>query len=222
MIALTERFKVEEPQARVGLLDLECGANLPSHPELTAARLDLEQELRDRYGGLDRKQLRELPVFSAYDSFYKRFRKSYHVQLQLESVAFQGKPIGSPSALVLCMFMAELKTGLLTAGHDFAALDPPLEADIAAGGESYQLMGGAAQQLKSGDLYIRDQQGILSSIIYGPDRRTAIRENTGRAVFTTYGPPGISPDQVREELILLEDYIRLFSPQAKCHRLTVL
>ena len=67
---------------------------------------------------MDRKSLRDLPVFAAYDAFYRSFKKTYHVQLQLESVVFKDKTIFSPSALVACMFMAELETGLLTAAHD--------------------------------------------------------------------------------------------------------
>ncbi|MEJ2412398.1 MAG: hypothetical protein P8Y34_05295 [Anaerolineales bacterium] len=222
MIGLSERWKLEEPRAKVGMLWLENVRNEPSHPALSEACQDLEKELRDRYGELDRKRLRELPVFSAYDSFYRSFRKTYHVQLQLESVVFQGKSISSPSVLVGCMFMAELKTGLLTAGHDFAHLVLPLLADVAIGGESYQRLDGNTQQLKSGDLYIKDQQGIISSVLYGPDRRTRIQGDTTQVVFTTYGPPGIFEDQIREQLILLEEYVGLSSPDAITNQLIVI
>ncbi len=222
MITLSESWKMKQPLARVGLLWLDGVLNHRSHPDLTAAREKLEKELGNQYGKLDRKGLRQLPVFSAYDSFYRGFKKTYHVQLQLESVAFQGKSINSPSALVECMFLAELKTGLLTAGHDFAALVPPLVADIAHGTESFQRMDGTTQQLKEGDLYISDGEGILSSVIYGPDHRTRITENTRKVIYTTYGPPGISADQIREELILLEGYVKLLAPSAIRRELIVL
>jgi len=222
VIWLSERWMAEEPQAKIGLLLLENVLNEPSHPALSAACQDLETELRDRYGELDRKRLRELPVFSAYDSFYRAFRKTYHVQLQLESVVFQGKSINSPSVLVECMFMAELKTGLLTAGHDFAHLVPPLLADVAFGDESYQRMDGNTQQLKNRDLYIKDQQGIISSVLYGPDGRTRIQRDTHQVVFTTYGPPGIDEGRIREQLILLEEYVGLSSPDAKRKQLIVI
>jgi DNA/RNA-binding domain of Phe-tRNA-synthetase-like protein len=171
---------------------------------------------------MDRSAIRELPVFAAYDLFYRQFRKTYHVQLQLESVIFKNKTIHSPSALVSCLFMAELKTGLLTAGHDFDALELPLEADAAAGGERYQIMEGSEKELKEGDLYIRDQQGILSSVIYGPDLRTRIHKKTDHVVFTTYGPPGISGDQIREQLIILEENVLLFAPEAVRKELIIL
>ena len=120
------------------------------------------------------------------------------------------------------MFMAELETGLLTAAHDLTTLELPLVADLARGDETYQRLDGSIQLLKEGDLYIRDQEGILSSVIYGPDQRTQIRPDTAQAVYTTYGPPGISKDQVQEQLVVLESYIKLFSPNAERISLVVI
>ena len=222
MIRVSTKWRAQEPDSSVGLLAIRGALNIPDHQELQNAKKALEEELRARYAGMDRKALREEPVLAAYDAFYRQFRKSYHVQLQLESVVIKGKPIFSPSALVTCMFMAELKTGLLTAAHDFDALDLPLTAEIAAGEETYHKLNGTEQQLKAGDLYIRDQQGILSSVIYGPDQRTQILPDTVNSVFMTYGPPGISASQVEAQLEILEGYIRLFAPKADKEQLLVL
>jgi len=222
MIRVSPSWRTLEPNSSVGLLVIKGALNIPDHPELQNAKRALEEELRGRYAGMDRKVLREEPVLAAYDAFYRRFRKSYHVQLQLESVVIKGKPIFSPSALVTCMFMAELETGLLTAAHDFDALNLPLTAEIADGEETYQKLNGTEQQLKAGDMYIRDQQGILSSVIYGPDQRTQILPDTVNSVFTTYGPPGVSASQIETQLEKLEGYIRLFAPKAVREQLVVL
>jgi DNA/RNA-binding domain of Phe-tRNA-synthetase-like protein len=221
MITLSERWQESAAGARVGSLCVVNVPNVPDHPGLIAAGKELEQELRERYRDLDRQSLRELPVYSAYDTFYRSFRKTYHVQLQLESVVLQGKSIHFPSALVGAMFMAELKTGLLTAAHDLTVLELPLRADIAQGNESYQRLGGNNQVLKEGDLFIRDGKGVISSVIYGPDQRTRIKPGTNQAVFTTYGPPGISREQVLEELEILEGYLRLFAPRLEREDLSV-
>ena len=215
MIELSARWKEILPDACVGVLAVKNVSNLKDHPDLKSAREALEDELRSRYGAMDRKSLRDLPVYAAYDSFYRAFRKSYHVQLQLESIVFKEKSIFSPSALVACMFMAELETGLLTAAHDLTTLKLPLVADVAAGNETYQRLDGSEQILKEGDMYIRDQEGILSSVIYGPDQRTQIRLETDQAVFTTYGPPGISKAQIQEQLEILESFIKIFAPDAE-------
>ncbi len=222
MIRVSPNWRAHKPETSVGFLAIRSALNIPDHPELQKAKKALEEELRAQYEGMDRKALRKEPVLAAYDAFYRRFRKSYHVQLQLESVVIKGKPIFSPSALVTCMFMAELKTGLLTAAHDFDVLELPLTAEIAEGEETYQKLNGTEQQLKTGDLYIRDQQGILSSVVYGPDQRTQILPDTLNSIFTTYGPPGISASQIEGQLEILEGYIRLFAPKAVREQLLVL
>ncbi|MEJ2448911.1 MAG: hypothetical protein P8Y37_13370, partial [Anaerolineales bacterium] len=71
-------------------------------------------------------------------------------------------------------------------------------------------------------LYIKDQQGIIKSVLYGPDRRTIIQGDTTQVVFTTYGPLGIFEDQIREQLILLEEYVGLSSPDAITNQLIVI
>jgi DNA/RNA-binding domain of Phe-tRNA-synthetase-like protein len=222
MIEFSPSWKSHLPDANVGLLVIHNAPNVGDHPDLQRSKQDLEEELRARYAEMDRKTLRQEPVFYAYDAFYRKFRKTYHVQLQLESVVFKGKPIFSPSALVTCMFLAELKTGLLTAAHDVSSVEFPLTAEIAAGGENYRLMSGAEQELKAGDMYIKDQQGILSSVIYGPDQRTQITPSTRNAAYTTYGPPGIGTALIKEQLELLENYIQLFAPNAERELLKVI
>jgi DNA/RNA-binding domain of Phe-tRNA-synthetase-like protein len=214
LIDLSEAWKRQYPDACAGILVVKDVPNQRDHPALVSLRQDLEEELRREYGHLDRKSLREQPALAAYDAFYRPFRKTYHLQLQLESVVFHQKPISSPSALVSCMFMAELRTGLLTAGHNGDAVEFPLKGEAASGGEIYQRMDGSEGELKEGDLYIRDQQGILSSVIYGPDYRTRIHPNTSRVLYTTYGPPGISQDQVRDQLQILESYLKSFAPES--------
>ena len=222
MINLSEFWINSLPGACVGLLAIKNAPNQKDHPDLKVTRKNLENELKSKYRGMDRKSLRETPVFSSYDAVYRPFKKSYHVQLQLESIVFKSKSIFSPSALVASMFMAELKTGLLTAAHDLTALELPLVADVALGNETYQRLDGSDQTLKEGDMYIRDLKGILSSVIYGPDQRTQILPDTNQAVFTTYGPLGISKAQVQEQLEILESFIRLFSPDAERSLLVVL
>jgi DNA/RNA-binding domain of Phe-tRNA-synthetase-like protein len=222
MIGFSNAWKKLNPSACTGILAVRNAPNCDGSPELLRASRQLEVELRERFESLDRNGLKALPTLAAYDSFYRQFKKTYHVQLQLESVVFKGKPIQFPSALVGAMFMAELKTGLLTAAHDLAAVDLPLTADIAQGGETYQRLNGDLGELKYGDLYIRDQTGILSSVIYGPDQRTKIAPTTDQAIFTTYGPPGITKQGVREELEILEGYLRLFAPQLERIKLEVL
>ena len=189
--------------------------NPPRHDELEARRAALEGELRERYAGSDRRALLERPELKAYQDYYRRFNKSYHVQLQLESVVLKEKPIPSGAGLVEAMFMAELDNLLLTAGHNLDALQLPLTLDVALGTESYVLMRGSPQIPKTGDMMISDREGIVSSIVHGPDQRTQITPQTRNVVFTVYAPAGIGVDHVQKHLGDLEGNVRLIAPAAR-------
>ncbi|MBN1660532.1 MAG: hypothetical protein JXA93_19200 [Anaerolineae bacterium] len=214
MMLITETWRQAYPGASVGMLTMRDVANPETNPELDRCKDALEADLRARYGPLDRAALKAQPVMQAYATYYKHFGKSYHVQHQVESVAWKGKSIPRVSALVEAMFMAELQNALLTAGHDLAAVEAPVRIDVAGGTERYVRLGGSEQVLKEGDMYIADARGVLSSILYGPDDRTQIRPETKQVLFTVYAPAGIDPAAVRRHLEGIRDYVRIVAPDA--------
>jgi len=220
-LRVSERWKSAYPGAAVGLLAMRAVSNPEDHPLLRQRRTELEAELRSRYGGLDRAQLKTNPVLQAYASHYKRFGKTYHVQLQLESVAFKNRPLPAGPALVQAMFMAELKNLLLTAGHDLDGVQGGLVADVASGEETYTQLSGREQSLKAGDLFIRDQGGVLSCVIYGPDQRTRITAGTTRVLFAVYVPQGIPTPAVTEHLEDIKASVLLAAPGAEIELLEV-
>src|SRR5512139_1161462 len=178
MFDLSDHWKTTYPHAHVGVLVMRDVSNPSPHAELEQRKIALEQDLRSRYADHDRAALTQLPILQAYAAHYRRFKKTYHVQLQLESIVFKDKAIPSVAALVEAMFMAEIKNLLLTAGHDRDVLQLPLTLDVAQGEERYTLLRGQEQALKAGDMLIRDGTGVISSILYGPDQRTAINART--------------------------------------------
>jgi DNA/RNA-binding domain of Phe-tRNA-synthetase-like protein len=188
--------------------------NPPEHAALAAHVKAVERELRDRWAGATRADLSQLPEFEAYRTYYRRFEKTYHVQLQLESVVLKGKPIRSNGSLVLAMFAAELRNRLLTAGHDVAAIEGGISIDVAAGGERYVGIGGRDLTMQAGDMYIRDDAGIISSVLYGPDDRTRITLTTRQALFCVYAPAGIQPRAVEAHLVEIASNVRLIAPRA--------
>ena len=222
MLQPSQAWKLAYPDSHAGLLVLRGAANPAHHPGLEQRKAALEDELRRRYAGQDRAALLRHPILHAYDDYYRRFKKTYHVQLQLESILFKGKTIPSVAALVEAMFMAEMSGLLLTAGHDLDVLQQPLTLDVATGSESYTLLRGETQVLKPGDMFIRDAAGILSDVIYGPDQRTQITAATHNAVFTIYAPAGIEPAAVRAQLEQIRDNVLLISPQAETEALEVI
>ncbi len=221
MIEVTSAWKSAYPGAHVGILVMRDASNPVHDPGLERRKAALEEQLRAQFSGQDRAAIASHPVLQAYANYYRQFKKTYHIQLQLESIVSKGKSIPSVAALVESMFMAEMQDLLLTAGHDLDVLQLPLTLDVATGTEEYVLLRGEQQTLKAGDMLIRDQVGIISSIIYGPDRRTQITPETRNVIFTVYAPPGIDEQTVREHLQHVQENVMVFAPQAHVELLKV-
>lgn len=195
--------------------------NPEGHVALYKRKEELENQLRARFSSYDRAALKALPTLQAYNAYYKRYKKTYHVQLQLESVVFKGKPIPRVAALVEAMFMAELKNLLLTAGHDLGVVQPPVKLDVAQGDERYVRLNGQEQELKPGDMMIADAEGVISCVLYGPDYRTRITPDTRQVLFTVYAPPGIGEQAVYDHLRDIRANVLLVAPQADVELLEV-
>lgn len=221
MIILSDTWRSIYPNAVLGILAMRDVSNPQSHEALAIHKEALERELRTRYAFYDRERFKTHPVLASYHSYYKRFKKTYHVQLQLESIVFKGKSLPQAAALVEAMFMAELKHLMLTAGHDLGEVQLPMTLDVAEGHEHYVRLNGQEQRLKAKDMMISDAQGVLSSIIYGPDQRTKIKPSTTRVLFTVYGTPGINPSDLMAHLETIQENVVVVSPEAKVELIEV-
>jgi len=221
MFKVTSTWKSTFPNAHAGVLAMHNVSNPAHHVELEKLKAELEEGLRFQFAGQDRAAIASHPVLKAYGEYYKRFKKTYHVQLQLESIVLKGKSIPTVASLVECMFMAEVKNMLLTAGHDLDKLQLPLTLDVTQGTESYTVMRGEEQIVKAGDMTISDQAGIISNIIYGPDQRTQITESTRNVVFTVYAPAGIEVQAITQHLEDMRDYVLVIAPDAEVELMQV-
>ncbi len=221
MFIVSNAWKAAYPQAHAGILVMRDVTNPSQHMELEARKQGLQDELRSRFAGGDRSTIAALSPIQAYNAYYKPFKKSYHVQLQLESIVFKGKSLPSVAALVEAMFMAEIKNLLLTAGHDLDMLQLPVTLDVATGQEQYTLLRGTEQVTKPGDMFMADGAGIISSILYGPDLRTQINEKTRNVLFAVYAPEGIGVEATRQHLEDIRENVRLVSPAARVELLDV-
>jgi hypothetical protein len=149
LLTAADRWRLAWPGATVGAL-LMSGLRNPENDPALAAALDLTAaDLRDRHAGATRADLLARSDLGAYAAYYRRFDKTYHVLLQLESVVFKGKPLQARGALVGAMFRAELQDGLLTAGHDADLVSGELTVDVVEAGDVYVGMGGATAQASS-------------------------------------------------------------------------
>jgi DNA/RNA-binding domain of Phe-tRNA-synthetase-like protein len=115
VISATEAWQPVHPGATIGLLELSGLENTGSSSRLNERKREIEADLRERYKDFARQHFLALPVVAEYDRYYTRFNKTYHVQLQLESIVLKGKHLPDVSPAVDANFMAELETLILTA-----------------------------------------------------------------------------------------------------------
>ena len=188
--------------------------NDTSNDQLKTVRQELEASLRSKYAQASREDLKALNPMNAYIAYYKKFGYTYHVLPQLESV-IKGKSIPSSLPAVGAMFMAELKNMLLTAGHDLDKIQLPVGLNVSTGIEEYIAMNGKSAVTVSRDFILSDQKAVISSILRGPDLRTAITKHTTRVIYTVYSPPGVEDQLVHKHLNDIEAYVRMASQDSE-------
>jgi len=213
-ISATAEWRATHPGAIIGLLELSRVDNTRPSPALDERKREMEARLRERYQRFTRQDFLSLPVMAAYARYYKRFGKTYHVQLQVESIVSKGKSLPNVSPLVDSNFIAEVDTLVLTAGHDVSKLYGGVSIDVSQEGDELTQMHGAAKLIRAGDMIMRDEKGICCSILYGQDDRSPISAQTSHVLYVAYAPPGVPAETVTAHLRAVEQHARLFSPLA--------
>ena len=214
-IVVTDLWRQGFPGAYIGMLLMGNVDNTKRPTPLDEMKKELVSSLRSKYAGYSRADLLELEVLSAYKVYYKKFDKTYHVQLQLESILHKGKSLPNVSPLVDANFAAEMDTLLLTAGHDVDCLCPPVTIDISNGSEELIQMNGNKKTIKANDMMMTDSKGVVCTVIYGQDQRTPISTKTRRALYVTYIPAGIGRSTVAAHLDTIKRNVFLFAPDAE-------
>jgi len=217
-ISTTDEWRTTHPGATIGILEISGVENTLTSPQLDERKRETETRLRENYKGFTRQDFLSLPVMSAYNQYYKKFNKTYHVQLQVESIVLKGKSLPDVSPLVDSNFLAEVETLILTAGHDVAKLRGSISMDVSQEGDQITQMNGAAKVIRAGDMIMKDTNGICCSIIYGQDNRSPISSETSHVLYVAYAPAGVPAKAVDSQLGRIEENIRLFSPNAIVER----
>ena len=215
VITATDEWRMAHPGARIGLLEISGVDNTRPSSALDERKRETEAQLRERYGGFTRPDFLALPLMAAYEQYYKRFNKTYHVQLQVESLVLKGKSLPAVSPLVDANFTSEVATFVLTAGHDVARLQEPVVIDVSREGDTMTQLNGATKPIRAGDMVMRDAGGVSCTILYGQDNRSPITPETTHVLYVAYAPVGIAAADVTQQLEQIEAYIRLFAPQAR-------
>ncbi|OQB20802.1 MAG: B3/4 domain protein [Firmicutes bacterium ADurb.Bin182] len=223
MVTIQSNIKEKYPETHFGaLVLLGFKSSLQGKEEFSRYAARELQKIRSRHPNYDRKQFCcENHIVSAYIKYYKKFKKTYHVLPQIESI-IHGKEIPDTLPLIQALLLTEIQTGMLIAGHDLDNAALPFSIECAEGGETYVGAGGREIVLKPGDISMRDQSGFVLSIIYGQDERTRIKENTQNILYLIDGVSGIDKKYYADALDTLIHNVRIFQPSIEPVHMEVL
>lgn len=176
-----------------------------------------EQEIanfRAQWSGYDRKSAVQRPPLSCYVQYYKRFKKTYLVLLQMESVLLKGRDIRADSPAVEAMFLAEVKHGLCVAGHNTSVLLGEYTLNLAKGGEQFTTVSGETRTLKPDDIFMTDGGSILSSTLEGQDFDSRLTKQSAGALYCVYGVGGVKQAHMHVFFEDLTTYLHTAFPHA--------
>lgn len=210
-------YEVAQRRPAGTIFGLMAVAGLDTAPDREGWHILREEEtaaFRSAWAIYDRKDAILRPPLNAYVGYYKQFKKTYPVLLQMESVLLKGRSIQSSSLAVETMFMAEVKHGLLAAGHDLKKLSGDYTLNLSKGGESFTTVAGQPRALKADDLFMTSGDRIISSILEGQDYYTRLTEHSAEALYCVYGVGGVTATQMENFFADLGNYILTAFPLA--------
>ncbi|MHA2109724.1 MAG: phenylalanine--tRNA ligase beta subunit-related protein [Candidatus Hodarchaeales archaeon] len=193
-INLTEGLKEKYPDSSFGNIIIGNIPNEKGNKSLEERKRNLEREIRENFAEVDKD-----PIIQYYNAYFKLWNKTYPIEYQINTVKSGGQ-FPQVSVLVDCMFLAELKSRILTSGHNLDEIKGDLTFDISSGGEIYLKINGKEQKLKKNDVILKDEEGILASILYGPARRTSISPTTKNALYFAWCPYAMDEKSIKNHL----------------------
>lgn len=168
--------------------------------------------LREKYADYDRKN-----VFgqNPYFRFFKKFKKTYPVMMQFESVLFKGRPFPNFNPVAEVPFLMEIVTQVLSGAHDVDQIQGTVELYSATSREEFSGMRGTPFHTYPGDFCGRDEAGIIFSLIAGADARTCARQDSRHVFYPLFGTPDLPAEVIQDAMDVLIRYIRALAPDAQ-------
>ena len=167
---------------------------------------------RARFADYDRKT-----VFSEnpYFRFFRKFKKTYPVMQQFESVLFKGRPFpeGNPAATL--PFLAEICTQVLSGAHDIDCIDGPLTIFTPDSRLPFDGMRAESTHTYPNDVCGRDGSGIIFSMIAGADKRTCVHPDSRHIFYPVFGTPDTPPALIWSTLDRIVSYVQVLAPAAE-------
>ena len=183
--------------------------NISGFCALVESELD---QLRQNYTDYDRKT-----VFgeNPYVRFFKKFKKTYPVMMQFESVMFKGRPFPEFNPVSEVAFLMEIVTHVLSGAHDIDRIRGTVELYSAVCKEEFPGLRGTPFHTYPDDFCGRDEAGIIFSEIAGADERTCAKQESTHILYPVFGTPELDETVIRNAMDVLIRYIQVLSPNAR-------
>jgi len=195
--------KIFYPTAIFGSLTINKQQNLKKHPDIEQAKRLIEKKIRETY-----PDPKEDPIVQRYAGYFDKWGKTYPIEFQINSIK-KGRTFPQVSIHVDCMFMAELENRILTSGHDRDTIQGRPVYDLADEGEEYVKLNGKKQVLLKSDVILKDDEGVLASVLFGPAARTSINMETVNPLYFAWCPVGIDHEMVDEHLSTITKFLKI-------------
>ena len=167
--------------------------------------------LKEQYTSYDRKA-----VFAEnpYVKFFKKFKKTYPVMLQFESVCFKDKPFPAFNPISEIAFLAEITTFVLSGAHDIDSIIGDVQLYLATEKEDFEGMHGTLHTYPN-DFCAKDDKGIIFSLIAGTDNRTCAKQNSSYVLYPVFGTPDIPLETIEKGIDTICNYVKVLAPDAE-------
>lgn len=156
-----------------------------------------------------------------YNRYFKRYKKTYPVLQQLESLLLKGRPFPGGNPVNEAAFLTELQTQMLLGAHDADRMRGAVELFCPAEKLPFPGMRGEEVHTYPGDVSGRDEDGIILSMIAGADERTCIHPDSRRVAYLFFGAPGVTGEQIRTVQGVLAGHVRTLAPDAETRDILV-
>ena len=149
----------------------------------------------------------EIKIIKAYNKFFKKWNKTVPIEYQLNTTIKNGK-IPIQSTLKDALFMVEMKHQCMISGHDLDALKEEIIFDINQHDNDFENIQGKIESLPPGDIILRDNEQVLTSLLHGPGYDDKIEKDTKNVLYLFWYFDKIAEKESNKYLKELSNYIK--------------
>ena len=149
-----------------------------------------------------------------YCRYFKKFKKTYPVLLQFESVVMKDRPFPDFNPLSELAFLLEITTFVLSGAHDADSINGDAQLYLADSKEDFEGMRETLHTYPN-DLCARDDEGIIFSLIAGTDKRTCAKADSRNLLYPIFCTPDMPAEEIEDAMATLCRYIKVLCPDAE-------